>query len=35
MLITLVSLGNTEPAMPGNIIFFEKDNGFGSVASTP
>ena len=35
MLMTLVGLGNIEPAMPGNIIYFEKDVGFASLAFTP
>jgi hypothetical protein len=35
MLMARVSLGTTEPAMPENIIYFEKDVGFASLASTP
>jgi hypothetical protein len=35
MLMTGVSMGNTEPAMPGDIIHFEKDFEFASLVSSP
>lgn len=35
MLMARVSMGNTELAMPGNIIHFEKDFEFASLVSNP